>query len=837
MKLLTIPSRKLQIALATLVVLLVSALAAGMLFAANEQHQPDPNVSPAPAPERASAQQEDAQIQVDLPPINKEPPLYPNLDSNLNQLVEDSTVVQKRNSIDDNTTSEATDPVLVTFYVEPNHIDAMHEYLDSNDIFIRNAGEDYIEAHVPPALLPAASTQPGVLRVDTVIPPQPDSSVSPAPAPERASAQQEDAQIQVDLPPIDKEPPLYPNLDSNLNQLVEDSAVVQKRTSTDDNTTSEATDPVLVTFYVEPNHIDAMHEYLDSNDIFIRNAGEDYIEAHVPPALLPAASTQPGVLRVDTVIPPQPNQVRERVISQGVGLHGAEAWHNAGYQGGNVKVGVIDGGFEGFSQLQGNELPNNVTARCYFDGPQTPSSRLTDCEVEGAHGTAVAETVVDVAPDIELYISNPHSLGDLRNAVDWMVEQGVTVINVSLGYPYDGPGDGTSPSSNSPLKTIDVAASNGIVWVNSAGNNARTVWHGTFRDPNNTGIHHWTDQDVGNTFVLREGETMAVFMRWDDDWGQANCDLDLYMFDSRKGPDEKYPLVGRDITLQDGTPGSNPFASLVSKDEISASQAGVYFLVITKEETCTDDPAWVQLTAWIDGDLQYHSTGHHMGNPEESRNQGMLAVGATHYWNISTIAAYSSRGPTIDGRTKPDITGIACGRSTVYLPVADDGGQCWFRGTSQAAPHVAGMATLIQQRFPHYSPTETVRYLQRHASDRGMAGADNTWGHGLATLPSPEAVGPATSVTIGPFNEGGVVQVNWDAAPNATGYIIYAVNLDELDDANGQIVVRAANNGATDTYNLDTLNLGDTYDIYVIATAKGTAAWPASTDVKEVTAS
>ena len=46
-------------------------------------------------------------------------------------------------------------------------------------------------------------------------------------------------------------------------------------------------------------------------------------------------------------------------------------------------------GFEGFSQLQGNDLPNNVTARCYFDGPQTPSSRLADCEVEGNHGTAV----------------------------------------------------------------------------------------------------------------------------------------------------------------------------------------------------------------------------------------------------------------------------------------------------------------------------------------------------------------------------------------------------------------------------------------------------------------
>ena len=137
-----------------------------------------------------------------------------------------------------------------------------------------------------------------------------------------------------------------------------------------------------------------------------------------------------------------------------------------------------------------------------------------------------AETVADVAPDMELYISNPYSLGDLRNAVNWMVGQGVQIINVSLGWPYDGPGDGTSPFSNSPLKTIDVAASNGIVWVNAAGNAARKVWHGTFTDPNDTGIHHFTTRDVGNAFriqegMIQDGDRVLIFMRWDDTWGQG----------------------------------------------------------------------------------------------------------------------------------------------------------------------------------------------------------------------------------------------------------------------------------------------------------------------------
>ena len=105
--------------------------------------------------------------------------------------------------------------------------------------------------------------------------------------------------------------------------------------------------------------------------------------------------------------------------------------------------------------------------------------------------------------------------------------------------------------------------------------------------------------------------------------------------------------------------------------------------------------------------------------------------------------------------------------------------------------------------------------------------------HTHEPVAGPE-VGPATSVTTGPFNEGGVIQVNWDAAPNATGYIIYAVNVDELDDANGQIVVAPVNDAAAETFNLGGLNVGDTYDIYVVATAKEMVAWPASADVKQV---
>ncbi len=619
--------------------------------------------------------------------------------------------------------------------------------------------------------------------------PRPDAIASqepPAPEQERILAQPADVLEAFELPPVEKEPLTYPNMDSHLNRLVEKTESTRRETTSDADQTTQSVEPVLVTFYVSPDHINALREYLETNGVFVRNVGDDYIEAHVPPLLLAPASEQPGVLRVDTVIPPRSTQSRDRVISQGVGLHGADAWHNAGYRGRNVKVGVIDSGFEGFSQLQGNELPNNVTARCYFDGPRAPSSRLADCEVEGNHGTAVAETVVDVAPDIELYISNPYSSGDLRNAVDWMVGQGVQIINVSLGYSYDGPGDGTSPFSNSPLKTIDVAASNGIVWVNAAGNEARRTWYGTFQDPNNTGVHHFTARNQGNHFIVREGDEVRVFMRWDDTWGQADCDLHLALFNAERGPDGRYPLVDADFTVQDGSAGSYPRAKVSFQDKATAAQAGVYFVAILGDQ-CADKPDWIQLSAWIDDDLQHHSTSHHMGNPEESRSTGMMAVGATHHWDTSTIAAYSSRGPTIDGRTKPDITGIACGRSAT-LPIIEET-QCWFPGTSASAPHVAGLAALIRQRFSNHSAAETVEYLQQHASDRGTAGADNTWGHGLATLPAPEVapttepvtasgnISPTSNIAIHAGANAGEVHISWEAVPEATYYRIGYVNM------------------------------------------------------------
>ncbi len=139
------------------------------------------------------------------------------------------------------------------------------------------------------------------------------------------------------------------------------------------------------------------------------------------------------------------------------------------------------------------------------------------------------------------------------------------------------------------------------------------------------------------------------------------------------------------------------------------------------------------------GDLQNYVSARSITNPAESRNSGMLAAGAARISSISTIESFSSQGPTIDNRTKPDIVGADGGTSSAY--------GTWY-GTSQASPHVAGLAALVKQRFPTKSPSGIASYLKTNALARGTV-PDNTWGYGFARLPALPTPDPlSTDATL-----------------------------------------------------------------------------------------
>ena len=120
---------------------------------------------------------------------------------------------------------------------------------------------------------------------------------------------------------------------------------------------------MAVTIYLTANVSDVVQFLLD-NGGDPRNVGEDYIEAYVPVSLLGVLSERPGVIRVREIVPPTPEY--GPITSQGVALHRANAWHTAGFTGQDVKVGIIDVGFEDIRSLMGRELPATVVGRCFY---------------------------------------------------------------------------------------------------------------------------------------------------------------------------------------------------------------------------------------------------------------------------------------------------------------------------------------------------------------------------------------------------------------------------------------------------------------------------------------
>ena len=525
----------------------------------------------------------------------------------------------------------------------------------------------------------------------------------------------------------------YPVLGSHLSALADQAAAdrlggvpakshVPGGTGNSSDTGSYAVSMIglSITFDGDPEQV---VEAITANGGDVRNVFDGYIEAFVPPAALAALARIPGLTWARELA--EPHKDRGRYTSGGVAAHLAGAWHNAGVTGAGVKIGVIDtssgvtarDGFTGLrSAMASGDLPATVVGRCY-KAVALATSDIDDCAKAGgdSHGMKVAATVMDVAPDAGLYISNARTWGDLQRSVEWMKNQGVQVIVHSVSWSFHGAADGTTPVNPSPLRTVKWATDNGIVWVNSAGNYNGDTWFGAFTDADNDNIHEWATGDEYQEFTLDAGQTKpVVFMRWDDAWGTASRDLALLVV---KNPGTAQEQVVDNLNdEQKGGPNSYPYES----KEFTAPHTGTYAFVVKKVSGAT--PSWIQMATF--GSLAHSTTGHSVLSPSDSPHTGMLAVGAASTAS-SDIRSYSSLGPTPDGRTKPDIVG-----ADGYVSV---GGTNY--GTSYSAPHVAGLAALVRQQNPAFTAAQTAEYLKTHAVPRGDPYPNNTWGHGFAQLP------------------------------------------------------------------------------------------------------
>ena len=111
-----------------------------------------------------------------------------------------------------------------------------------------------------------------------------------------------------------------------------------------------------------------------------------------------------------------------------------------------------------------------------------------------------------------------------------------------------------------------------------------------------------------------------------------------------------------------------------------------------------------------------------LGAPADA--DGLITVGAVD--PFGHIADFSSRGPTADGRIKPEV--CAPGVDTWVVDPATTEDYRQGNGTSYAAPLTTGIAALLFQAYPDLDPQSMRELLTAHASQAGTPDNDYGWG-------------------------------------------------------------------------------------------------------------
>jgi subtilisin family serine protease len=478
-----------------------------------------------------------------------------------------------------------------------------------------------------------------------------------------------------------------------------------------------------VTLVLDTEESEDLQQQLKAFGMIVVSAYQDQINVAVPVDLvietMNAEDVRPIFERLTELrhviavrLPRQHDTNAQAIVGEGIEVINADAWHDAAFTGEGLHIGVLDLGFAGHQALLGEELPDQVQVSTFgwYDD-------------ENTHGTACAEIIHEVAPDARLsfawYDGSNAALGE---AVEWLTDQKVEIISHSAGG-VASPRDGTGWSA----RLVDEISSQGVLWVNAAGNEAISHYRGSFEDQDGDGYHEYARKD--EMLTIYNGGELEVYLLWDDSWTSAAQDYDLYLVDA-EGEE-----VAASEDTQNGTQGQNP----VERIQIASTDDPVLYAVVMAYET--DRAATFDIFADGHGvEIPESVPAYSLGTPSDAT--GALAVGAVD-WDDDRIAVYSSQGPTNDERLKPEISAPTGVSGATY---GGDG----FDGTSASAPHVAGAAALIWQAYPAFKRRDVFDYLLAATEDLGPAGPDTVYGYGHLVLPDPPVATPAPKVTPTP---------------------------------------------------------------------------------------
>ena len=245
------------------------------------------------------------------------------------------------------------------------------------------------------------------------------------------------------------------------------------------------------------------------------------VEGRLPVKAAARAASLARVRAIVTVPPPVLSVGAK--TSQGDAAHRGPQARALGPTGAGVNVGIISdsinnvgGGIAG-SQASG-DLPSKVTV--LSDGPGLDEGR------------AMAEIAYDEAPGLaSILFGSITSGGAVGKAatIDRLVSSGANVIADDTTFP-----DEPFFQDGVVAQAVDRAVAHGTTYFTAAGNEARQSWEGTFTESSSTpGFNDFdtgpADDPTQTLVTVPKGGEISVFLQWDEAFGHAQTDLDLFL--------------------------------------------------------------------------------------------------------------------------------------------------------------------------------------------------------------------------------------------------------------------------------------------------------------------
>ena len=423
--------------------------------------------------------------------------------------------------------------------------------------------------------------------------------------------------------------------------------------------------------------------------------------------------------------------------------------------GNGIKVGIISDSFNSLSGLGDNIKSGDLPGNDNPNGFNKPVQILSDSsESLLDEGRALGQIVHDIAPGAELFFhtfteENENGLvadeDSFAKAVSNLVDAGVDIIVEDAVIAAPLLQDGKA------VQAIDDATNQGVVVVSAAGNDGGIAYESEFRPGNNFEIeglqfqaHDFDPTNAVDVFqdvdISTDSAQISALLGWDDPIGKLETEYVQFLVNT-----PELPNLDNIVAVSGLTSNSSENTPLRRLDYAPEKDEQLYFVIAKVRSDVSAERntlKWVSTANGADRNIDYEYIDESANNRSVFGNRNApssITVGATNIDNPTEIRSYSSRGGVpilLDSQGQRLENPVLRNKPTIYAPdgvsvnFPQESPLSEFFGTSAAAPHIAGVIALMQERLGTTISPEQVRNILENtalpiSSDAGLAQADD----------------------------------------------------------------------------------------------------------------